>query len=168
MFGHLYIAMIRAGEASGGLDRALLSLAETMEKQVALRGKIKSAMAYPVTALCIVVAIASAILLFIVPIFKGIYKTLGDTFPGAMILVDISNTVVHFFPFVLVGLVLLVLGMRWFVKRPDGRVLWDTTKLKLPIFGGLASQDRPIEVFFNFVSSVARRRARARSAGHHS
>ncbi len=63
VFGHLYIAMIRAGEASGGLDRALLSLAETMEKQVALRGKIKSAMAYPVTALCIVVAIASAILL---------------------------------------------------------------------------------------------------------
>jgi type IV pilus assembly protein PilC len=139
VFGHLYIAMIRAGEASGGLDRALLSLAETMEKQVALRGKIKSAMAYPVTALCIVVAIASAILLFIVPIFKGIYKTLGGTLPGpTLILVDISNTVVHFFPFVLVGLVLLVLGMRWFVKRPDGRVLWDTTKLKLPIFGGLA------------------------------
>ena len=71
------------------------------------------------------------------PIFKGIYKTLGARSP-ATDPVDISNTVVHFFPFVLVGLVLLVLGMRWFVKRPDGRVLWDTTKLKLPIFGGLA------------------------------
>ncbi len=138
VFGHLYIAMIRAGEASGGLDRSLLSLAETMEKQVALRGKIKSAMAYPVTAMCIVVAIASAILLFIVPIFKGIYKTLGGTLPApTLILVDISDAVVRFFPFVLVGLVLLVIAMRWFISRPDGRVLWDTTKLKVPIFGGL-------------------------------
>ena len=118
VFGHLYIAMIRAGEASGGLDKALLALAETMEKQVALRGRIKSAMAYPVTALCIVIAIASAILLFIVPIFKGIYKTLGGTLPGpTLILVDISNAVVHFFPFVLVGLVLLVLAVRWFIKQ---------------------------------------------------
>jgi type IV pilus assembly protein PilC len=138
VFGHLYVAMIRAGEASGGLDKALLALAETMEKQVALRGRIKSAMAYPVTALCIVICIASAILLFIVPIFKGIYKTLGGTLPGpTLILVDISDTVVHFFPLVLVGLVLLVIAVRWFISRPDGRAMWDTTKLKLPVFGGL-------------------------------
>jgi type IV pilus assembly protein PilC len=69
----------RPCRASGGLDRSLVALAETMEKQVALRGKIKSAMAYPITAMCIVVAISSAILLFIVPVFKGIYKTLGGT-----------------------------------------------------------------------------------------
>jgi type IV pilus assembly protein PilC len=138
VFTHLYVAMIKAGEASGGLDKALLALAETMEKQVALRGKIKSAMAYPVMAMCVVIAIASAILLFIVPIFKGIYKTLGGTLPGpTLILVDLSNAVAKFFPFVLVGLVLLVIALRWFVSRPDGRAIWDTTKLKLPIFGGL-------------------------------
>jgi len=55
----------------------LLSLAETMEKQVALRDASSPPWLTPVTAMCIVVAIASAILLFIVPIFKGIYKTLG-------------------------------------------------------------------------------------------
>ena len=138
VFSHLYVAMVKAGEASGGLDRALVALAETTEKQVALRGKIKSAMAYPITAMCIVVAISAAILLFIVPIFKGIYKTLGGRLPGpTLILVDISNLVVKFFPLVLVGLVLLVIALRWFVRRPDGRVMWDTTKLKFPIFGGL-------------------------------
>lgn len=138
VFSHLYVAMIKAGEASGGLDKALLALAETMEKQVALRGKIKSAMAYPVMAMCVVLAISSAILLFIVPVFKGIYKTLGGTLPGpTLVLVDISNIVVHFFLLVLVALVLVVLALRWFVNRPDGRVIWDTTKLKLPIFGGL-------------------------------
>jgi type IV pilus assembly protein PilC len=138
-FNHLYVAMVKAGEASGSLDKALLSLAATMEKQVELRGKIKSAMAYPVAALCIVLLIAAAVLLFIVPVFKGIFKELGGTLPTpTLILVDISNIATHYFPFVLVGLVLLVLGFRYLIKTPNGRAAWDVTKLKAPIFGELA------------------------------
>jgi type IV pilus assembly protein PilC len=138
VFDRLYVAMVRAGEASGGLDKALVSLADTMEKQVALRGKIKSAMAYPVTALCIVVGIAAAVLLFIVPVFKGIFKQLGGQLPmPTQILVSISNIMVSYFPIVLVALVLLAIGFRYVISRPDGRVLWDTAKLKVPIFGGL-------------------------------
>lgn len=138
-FNRLYVAMIKAGEASGSLDKALLSLAATMEKQVELRGKIKSAMAYPVAALCIVLLIAVAVLLFIVPVFKGIFKELGGTLPTpTLILVDISNITVHYFPFVLVGFVLLVLGFRYLIKTPNGRTAWDVTKLKAPIFGELA------------------------------
>ncbi len=138
VFNHLYRAMVRAGEASGGLDRSLLSLAETMEKQVKLRGEIRSAMAYPVAALCIVIAIASGVLLFIVPVFKGIYKSLGGTLPvPTQILVDISSTTVKFFPFVLLGLVAVVVVLKRLVATPDGRVAWDTTKLKVPVFGAL-------------------------------
>jgi type IV pilus assembly protein PilC len=138
VFDRLYVAMVRSGEASGSLDKALLSLADTMEKQVALRGKIKSAMAYPITALCIVVAIAAAVLLFIVPVFKGIFKELGGKLPTpTLVLVDISNIMVSYFPIVLFGFVLFVIGFRYFISRPDGRVLWDTTKLKVPIFGQL-------------------------------
>jgi|SRR5579875_306466 len=138
VFSRLYVAMVRAGEVSGSLDRALLSLATTMEKQVELKGKIKSAMAYPVASLCIVTAIAAAILLFIVPVFKGIFKELGGKLPlPTLVLVDISNICVHYFPVVLVLLVLLAVGLRWFVNTPDGRVIWDTTKLKAPIFGEL-------------------------------
>ena len=138
VFDHLYSAMVRAGEASGSLDKALLSLAETMEKQVALRGKIKSAMAYPITALCIVLAIAAAVLLFIVPVFKGIFKELGGQLPTpTLILVTISNITVKYFPLVLLGLVVFAIGFRYVISRPDGRVAWDTTKLKVPIFGQL-------------------------------
>ena len=130
--------MVRAGEASGSLDKALISLAETMEKQVALRGKIKSAMAYPISALCIVLAIGAAVLLFIVPVFKGIFKELGGKLPApTQILVTLSNIALNYFPIVLVGIVLLAVGFRYFISRPDGRVLWDTTKLKLPVFGSL-------------------------------
>jgi type IV pilus assembly protein PilC len=138
VFSRLYVAMVRAGEVSGSLDKALLSLANTLEKQVELRGKIKSAMAYPVASLCIVLAIAAAILLFIVPVFKGIFKQLGGKLPlPTLVLVAVSNICVHYFPVVLVGLVLLAVGFRRLINTPNGRVAWDTTKLKAPIFGEL-------------------------------
>ncbi|HET9060051.1 MAG TPA: type II secretion system F family protein [Acidimicrobiales bacterium] len=137
-FSRLYVAMVKAGEASGALDKALLSLADTIEKQVELRGKIKSAMAYPVASLCIVLAIAAAVLLFIVPVFKGIFTQLGGKLPApTLILVDLSNITVRYFPLVLVGMVLLVIGFRRAINTPNGRVAWDTTKLKAPVFGGL-------------------------------
>jgi type IV pilus assembly protein PilC len=139
VFNRLYVAMVRAGEASGSLDKALLSLADTMEKQVKLRGEIKSAMAYPCAALAIVVVIAAAVLLFIVPIFKGIYTELHGKLPApTLILVTISNIMVKFFPIVLLLMVLGIIGFRYFIKTPNGRVLWDTTKLKAPVFGQLA------------------------------
>lgn len=137
-FSRLYVAMVKAGEASGSLDRALISLADTMEKQVELRGKIKSAMAYPVASLGIVVAIAAAVLLFIVPVFKGIFAQLGGKLPApTLILVDMSNIAVHYFPFVVVALVIVVVGFRRLIQTPNGRVAWDTTKLKAPVFGSL-------------------------------
>ena len=137
-FSRLYVAMIRAGEVSGGLDKSLLSLAATMEKQVELKGKIKSAMAYPVASLCITSAIAAAMLLFIVPTFKSIFKSLGGKLPApTLILVDISNICVHYFPSVLVGFILCVVAFRKLINTPNGRVAWDTTKLKAPIFGEL-------------------------------
>ena len=156
VFNRLYIAMVRAGEASGSLDKALLSLADTMEKQVKLRGEIKSAMAYPIAALCIVVVIAAAVLLFIVPIFKGIYTELHGTLPTpTLILVTVSDIMVHFFPIVLVLLVLIVIGLRYFIKTPNGRVLWDTTKLKAPVFGQLVRKTA-LSRFASTLSSLLR------------
>src|SRR5919109_396742 len=77
----LYVAMIRAGETGGTLDATLLRLADMIEREVTLRGKIKSAMTYPVAVVCLVVLIMSAMLLFVVPQFKGIYGQLGGTLP---------------------------------------------------------------------------------------
>ncbi len=75
------------------------------------------------------------------PIFKGIYKELHGTLPApTLILVTISDITVKFFPIVLVLVVLGVVGFRYFIKTPNGRVLWDTTKLKAPVFGQLAGR----------------------------
>ena len=77
-------------------------------------------------------------LLFIVPIFKGIYKSLNGTLPvPTRILVDVSDILVRLFPIVLVLLVLGAIGFRYLISTPNGRVAWDTTKLKIPVFGPL-------------------------------
>ncbi len=73
--------MVKSGEVGGVLDAVLMRLSETIEKQVELRGKIKSAMTYPVAVLGLVCMIVAAMLLFIVPIFKELYDGLGGTLP---------------------------------------------------------------------------------------
>jgi type IV pilus assembly protein PilC len=68
-FPKLFIAMVRAGETAGLLDQVLLRVAQTLEADVALRRKIKSAMTYPVIVLFMAVGLSSAMIVFIVPTF---------------------------------------------------------------------------------------------------
>ncbi len=138
VFNRLFIAMVRAGEASGGLDQSLTSLATMLEKQASLRGKIKSAMAYPVAVLFLVLLIVSAIILFIVPIFKKIYASLHGTLPyPTRVLISVSNAAVKFGPIILGVALLGLAGLTRWLRTPQGKATWDTTVLKLPIFGGL-------------------------------
>lgn len=137
-FNDLYIAMVRAGESGGSLDHTLSELARTIEKQVELRGKIRSALAYPISVLALVTLILLAMLVFIVPIFKKMYAELGGKLPApTLLLIDISNIVVHGTPFVIAGLVVgLFLYRRW-VKTRAGKATRDSIILRIPIFGGL-------------------------------
>ena len=73
VFNGLFVAMVKSGETGGLLDSVLLQLADTIENQVELRGKVKSAMTYPVVVVALVVLIMSAMLLFVVPKFQTIY-----------------------------------------------------------------------------------------------
>src|ERR687896_2494368 len=81
VFNNLYVSMVRAGETGGSLDSTLLALAEMIEREVRLRGKIKSAMTYPVAVVALVILIMSAMLLFVVPQFEAIYASLDAKLP---------------------------------------------------------------------------------------
>ena len=138
VFNKLYVAMVRAGETGGVLDSVLLQLADTIEKQVELRQKIKSAMTYPVAVLCLVLLIVTAMLLFIVPTFKNLYADLGGTLPlPTRVLLAISAVLKKWFPIV----VALQFGAVWLFKRwittEKGRAAWDRFKLRVPVFGKL-------------------------------
>jgi type IV pilus assembly protein PilC len=138
VFNNLYVAMVRSGEAGGVLEAVLERLAANLEREVALRQRIKSAMTYPIVVLGFVSLILLAMLIFIVPQFQGIYKTLGGKLPlPTQILLKVSNLVVHRLPFLVIGLGVVVFLLRRYVKTPQGRMQWDTFKLRVPIFGPL-------------------------------
>jgi type IV pilus assembly protein PilC len=138
VFNDLYVSMVRAGETGGSLDSTLIRLAEMIENEVRLRGKIKSAMTYPVAVVVLVLLIMSAMLLFVVPQFESIYASMDAALPlptrSLLFMSDIFKT----YWFIVVGLAVLgrFLFRRW-KKTPQGREMVDSLKLRAPVFGSL-------------------------------
>ncbi len=139
IFPPLYISMVRAGEVGGSLDLVLLKLSTTLEKQVELRSKVRSAMAYPAIVSCLVVVIVTALMIFVVPIFKRLFASLHATLPlPTRIVITISNVVASVYLLVVVGAIIAIIiaGRKW-ISTPSGRETWDRLKLKPPVFGPL-------------------------------
>lgn len=137
-FPPLMVNMCKAGEVGGFLDTVMLQIANNYEAEVKLRGKVKSAMTYPVVVLCIAVVAVIGMLLFIVPTFVGLFKTLGGTLPlPTRVLVALSSGLkVGIIPFV----ILVFVGMslwRKYKRTEQVRNVVDPLKLKLPVFGEL-------------------------------
>jgi type IV pilus assembly protein PilC len=137
-FSRLYVSMVRAGEVGGVLDTVLLRLAETIEKQVELRRKVKSAMTYPLVVAVLVLVIVTAMLLFIIPMFKGLYKQLGGKLPvPTQLLIDVSSFVRNLWYLIFIAEFAAVVGFRRWINSDDGRKRWDAIKLRVPVFGPL-------------------------------
>ena len=121
--------MIKAGESGGSLDTILLRMADTLEKQLELRGKIKSAiLGYPIAVGGIVVVIVAAMLLFIVPMFEGMYADLGGTLPlPTQLLIKMSTLLTKaWWALGLLGVGGSIALKRWWKATP-GRAVWSTT-----------------------------------------
>jgi type IV pilus assembly protein PilC len=138
VFPPLMVNMCRAGEIGGFLDAVLLQIAENYEAEVKLRGKIKSAMTYPVVVFVIAILAVIGMLLFIVPVFAHMFDDLGGTLPApTRVLVFLSNAMKFLAPIGAVGLV--AFAFTWRKVKHTSRVqnFVDPLKLKLPVFGKL-------------------------------
>lgn len=139
VFPRLMVAMIRAGEAGGMIDSALLQIAESLEKDTALRGKIKSALTYPAIVLGFTFVLIAGVLIFIVPIFEAMFKNLGGELPAiTQFLVDASHNMWWIGP---LFLVVTIGGTTVFKRRlresAELRLAYDRFKLRMPVFGPL-------------------------------
>ena len=138
VFPPLMINMCRAGEVGGFLDKVLLQIAENLESEVKLRAKIKSAMTYPVVVFVISVIAVVGMLLFIVPVFTGMFASLGGTLPlPTRILVMMSAAMKIGVPIALVLAIPAAIGWRRVKHTERVRRVVDPLKLKVPIFGDL-------------------------------
>jgi type IV pilus assembly protein PilC len=138
IFSPVVIAMIKAGEAGGFLDTVLESVAEQMEAELRLRRAVTSAMVYPAVVLCFAGIVVVIMLLFIVPVFEGIFDSVGKALPlPTLILVKLSAFLK------IAGLPLLaalIFGIWWWNRHKNDtsvRRATDPIKLKTPIVGGL-------------------------------
>jgi type II secretory pathway component PulF len=137
----IMINLVRAGETGGFLENSLNSVADNFESEVKLRGTIKSALAYPVIVLIMAIVAVIGMLIFIVPVFEGMFKGLGGELPvPTMILVVLSRIMVW------LGPLLLILGVAfsfWWRQNKNTEAVRkriDPIKLKLPVFGPLMTK----------------------------
>jgi type IV pilus assembly protein PilC len=133
VFSRLYISMVEAGEAAGILDIVLDRVAFQIEKQEAIRRRIKSAMVYPTMVLIFATLVLIGMLLFLVPIFQGIFSQLGGQLPTlTLYVVKVSNTLKSA-PWVLLFIPLGIWSFFRWKRTESGRKVWDRMKLRFPV-----------------------------------
>jgi general secretion pathway protein F len=138
VFQSLYVNMVAAGEASGTLETVLERLAEFMEGQARLRGKVAGALAYPVLMAVIGTGLVGFLMVAVVPKVTSVFDSLGQALPWyTALLILVSNIVAGFWWLIIGGAGLAVyLFQRW-KRTPAGKMRWDTFRLRAPLFGRL-------------------------------
>ncbi|ALW89255.1 type II secretion system F family protein [Deinococcus actinosclerus] len=138
IFNRLYLNLVRAGETSGTLDSVLERIAAFQEKELALRGKIKSALTYPVVVLVFAILITYFLLTTIVPQFAGILAQLNAPLPFiTRMLMAVSNFLQHQILIMIAIAAVCTFAYRAYYNTPKGRTVIDDIKLKVPILGNL-------------------------------
>jgi type IV pilus assembly protein PilC len=133
VFSQLYVAMIRAGETGGFLEDAMLRVAEQLESQNKLRRQVKSAMVYPAVVSSIALCVLCAMLIFIIPVFAGVFKSFNGTMPALTTdTIALSNAMRDHWYLFFGGLAGIVVGFRKWKNSKSGRQVWDRFRLKAP------------------------------------
>jgi len=136
-FDALFCNLVGAGEAAGILDTLLERLASYKEKILAIKGKIKSALFYPVAIIVVAMVVTAVIMIFVIPVFKDLFKNFGADLPGpTLVVMAISDFFVANWWWLLVVIFGGVWGFFYAWKRSKmmQRVM-DRLFLKLPVFG---------------------------------
>ena len=136
VFTSLYANMVEAGEAGGILDTILNRLAQYMEKAMALKKRVKSAMVYPSTIVSVAVVVVIFLLVFVIPTFKSMFEGFGATLPlPTQIVLEMSRYVRTYFVYGVVAIVGAIVALKWWYGTTNGRWAVDSLLLKTPIFG---------------------------------
>lgn len=133
VFNPLFVAMARAGETGGVLESALVRTAEQLEADESLRRQVKSAMVYPGVIMTFAGIVLIALVVFLVPVFEGIFEQFGGELPLiTKLTVALSDFIIGRWYLLIAGAVGLVVGFRKWKSSDRGRQQWDAMRLKTP------------------------------------
>lgn len=155
-WGPLTVALISAGEASGGLEPALRRAVAQMDARLKLRRKVRSALFYPTAILGITVLLISVLLLFVVPRFEKIYSELGSNLPIiTKVVLGVSNQAPIFAVLALAAVFAAVFMLRKLRATEEGRLRFDQFRLKIPYIGALLEKAATARVASTFSALLA-------------
>lgn len=138
IFDTTYVSLLTAGEASGNLDDILLRLADKLEKSRSFKSKLKGAMIYPVIVVIAMAGVMTVMVVFVIPKLTDMYSSLNIELPlPTQILIGISNIVINYWIFLIIGMVAFVVGFSYFKRSLTGIYTLDKIALKFPIFSNI-------------------------------
>jgi len=137
-FPNLFISMVEAGEASGGLAEILGKVAGYFESTVKLTKKVKSAMTYPVAVIGLAVALVNVLLIFVIPVFAAMFADFGAKLPApTQMLIDLSDFMKAWWWALIIGAYGAWFAFNKYIVTPNGRAQWHRFLVRAPIFGNL-------------------------------
>jgi type IV pilus assembly protein PilC len=136
-FDQLFCNLVGAGEQAGILDDLLDRLAMYKEKMQAIKGKIKSALFYPIAVLGVAAIVVVVIMLFVIPAFKDVFSNFGADLPTPTLIVIAMSDFFTAYWYIIFG---VLFGLFYFMRQawqrsPAVQMAVDRLMLKLPIFG---------------------------------
>jgi len=141
IFSNIFISLIKAGEASGNIDKILLRLADTLENQHKFKSQVKGAMIYPVIVLIFMVIVMGIMFVFVIPKLTAMFTDMGADLPlPTKILIAVSTWSQNNFLLVILGIAGFAFAINSIGKTPKGQYFFADRALGLPIFGKLNRQ----------------------------
>ena len=138
IFPPIMINMVAAGESSGNMEVAFDRLSTHFEKEDALKGKIKSAMTYPIMVLCVAVVVIIVVMVAVIPKFVDMFADMGVQLPLATrIMMAGSDFVLHKWWLLALIVVVVTVGVKAFKATPAGDEFFSKAAINLPIFKDL-------------------------------
>jgi type IV pilus assembly protein PilC len=135
-FDKTYCSLVKAGEAGGMLDSILSKLANHMEKQQKIKSQIKGALMYPSIVVVVGIAVVWGMMVFMIPVFVGMLKENNTEIPAiTQFVMTLSEFAVNYTIYIIPLLIVAISSFSSYIKTPSGKVFWDTTTMKLPVFG---------------------------------
>ncbi len=141
VFERLYINMVRTGEAAGVLERVLEEVRSYMQTRQEMHAFLISALIYPAILGLTGMGTVAVLVFFVLPRFQGIFDQLGQELPFiTRLMVDMTTFLTTYKLWMAMAVVFAVVAFTRWVSTSEGRLRWDTIKLKLPIIGTIFTE----------------------------
>jgi type IV pilus assembly protein PilC len=138
-FEPLYVNLVEAGEVSGQLSQLLGKIATYKEKTEYIKGKVKKAMIYPISVICVAILVIIILLVKVIPVFQKLFQGAGESLPAyTQMVINLSESIRTYGPIYLVVVALVATGTYALYKRSVAmQYAVDSALLKIPVIGAI-------------------------------